>query len=53
MCVCVCVCVCVCAQGSQQRALDTLELEFQVSVDCLMWVLGATFMPLILLTQRI
>lgn len=42
----VCLCVCVYVQGSkgacrgQKRALDPLELELQVTVGCLMWVLG-------------
>ena len=32
--------VCVGAHGDQKRVLDPLELEFQVVVSCLMWVLG-------------
>ena len=38
--ICVCVCVCVCGvHGGQKRVSDPLELELQVVVSRLMWVL--------------
>lgn len=41
---CVSVCRCVCvgagAHGGQQGATDPLELELQVFMSCLMWVIG-------------
>ena len=50
LCVCVCVCVCMCAcvhvyigadtHRALKRAPDSLELELQVVVSHLMWVLG-------------
>ena len=31
--------------GDLQRALEPLELELQVAISCLMWVLGPEFRP--------
>lgn len=39
--VCVSKChMCVCTSGSLKRALWPLELEFQMVMSCLVWVLG-------------
>lgn len=48
MCIQVFVCTCVCGvfayvcvtncKGQKKRALDTLELEFQMVVNCPLWV---------------
>lgn len=38
------MCVCVCPTGVR-RGLDTLELELQVTMNCLMWVLGTELGP--------
>lgn len=40
MCVCVCSCVCAHLCGDQKMALYVLELELQVVMSCLTWVLG-------------
>lgn len=44
----VCLCACLCAvympsaHRSQKRALDSLKLELETAVSCLIWVLGIT-----------
>lgn len=36
--------VCVAAHGDQKKALDHLELELQMALSHLMWVLGTQFL---------
>ena len=39
--ICMCVCyMCASAQGGQKRVLDPLDLDLQVAVGSLLWVLG-------------
>lgn len=37
------VCACVCVPGDQMRALHVRELELQVVLSSLMWVVGIEF----------